>query len=133
MTIKENVLSLKDINLAIDRIEELEKENAELQEQVEALEEELQAERYMLKCRDDELAEARAKLENLDKRLRQVTTERSLAAEDFKNTQPEKITDYYIKLSERAKEQIKLEDLCWEDEEAKIKLDVEENKNHAKE
>lgn len=72
------------------KIKELEKENAELESdlesearaagelesQVDALEEELQAERYMLKCRDDELAEARAELSMAE-------TQRNMAEEEL--------------------------------------------------
>lgn len=45
-------------------------------EQVEALEEELQAERYNLKCRDDELAEARAEIQRLTQKLEELDSGR---------------------------------------------------------
>ena len=139
------------IGAKLERCIELEKENAELQEQVDALEEELQAERYMLKCRDDELAEARAeaasaeeslnavddeldetrnRLELVDQQLRQAQTALKLAVKDFQEARPDLAVGYFEKLTERAKKQIELEDLCWQDEEEKIKMDVQENEKN---
>lgn len=56
MTVGENVLYLKDVNKAIERIAELEKENEQL--------------KYNLKCRDDELAELKAKLKRYEETIK---------------------------------------------------------------
>lgn len=124
----------KDFWRAVKNYGELEKENAELksdleseartagelESQVEALEEELQAERYNLKCRDDELAEMRAK-------LRRAETKLKLACQDFLEDKDITIADYKQQLEELARKQEQLEDDCAEDKRALMEMEEEIN------
>lgn len=87
-------------------------------EQVETLEEELQSERYNLKCRDDELAEMKAK-------LRRAETKMRLAAEDYFEA-TNRVPGYFQALEERARKQEDLEDECAEDKAAAIRQEKED-------
>lgn len=80
-----------------NRCASLEKEKAELKK-------ELQSERYNLKCRDDELAEARAFIEELQKQIRRTTQKLNFAVQDFLKTKPAWFQNYNEELERRVRE-----------------------------
>lgn len=94
------------------KIAELEKENADLQ--------------YKLKCRDDELAEATVQEEKLRKQLRRAETMLKLTCQYFLEDKYMSIAEYKRQLEKRAQKQEDLEDMCAEDHQAKIRMEMEE-------
>lgn len=93
---------------------------------------------FKLHCRDDELAEANARIHQLtqeaqareatlNQKLRRTETKLKLAAQDYLDTKPAWFYGYGDDLEERARKQEELEDDCAEDKMALIKMEEEIN------
>lgn len=121
-----------------EKIKELEETISLLKKELEFVQKGKSELQYKLKCRDDELAEANARIhqltqeaqareEGLNAKLRHTETKLKLAAQDYLDTKPAWFCGYGDELEERAKKQEELEDLCREDKMALIKMEEEIN------
>lgn len=121
-----------------EKIKELEETNLLQKKELEFVQKGKSELQYKLKCRDDELAEANARIHQLtqeaqareatlNQKLRRTETKLKLAAQDYLDTKPAWFYGYGDELEERAKKQEELEDLCREDKMALIKMEEEIN------
>ena len=116
----------------------LKSELKDLKIEKEGRKKEIEELQYKLKCRDDELAaanarihqltqEAQAREATLNQKLRRTETKLKLAAQDYLVTKPAWFYGYGDELEERARKQEELEDDCAEDKMALIKMEEEIN------